>query len=115
MAMCVGIPPGMPGLFSREGTQPPSCVDTAFGISLEKGQERLYIPGIALLPYKNISSCTYFLEGFFFFLEGCSLCFYALLRKGKETNAIGLRQEGVHVIWQRLSAEPKYCWNHNIY
>lgn len=83
MAMCVGILPSMPGLFSREGTQLPSCVDTAFGISLEKGQERHYTPGMALLPYKNISSCTYFLE-VFSFLEGCSLCFYSLIEREKK-------------------------------
>lgn len=64
MAMCTSMLPGMPGLFSREGAQTPSCVDTAFGISLEKGQEKLYIPEMALLPYKNISSCTYFLGVF---------------------------------------------------
>lgn len=65
MPMCVGMLPGVPALLSRYGAQPPSCVDTAFGISLNKGQEKLDIHGMAFLTYKNISSGAYFLGVFF--------------------------------------------------
>lgn len=97
MPMCVGMLPGVPALLSRYGAQPPSCVDTAFGISLNKGQEKLDIHGMAFLTYKNISSAAYFLG--VFFLGDYSLCFYSLMRKGKEINAIVIGHEEVYVIW----------------
>lgn len=65
IAMCIGSYQAcQDSSQERELSHQLSCVDTAFGISLEKGQERFYIPGMALLSCKNISSCTYFLEVF---------------------------------------------------
>lgn len=82
VTMWVGMLPGVPGLFSRHGPQPPSCIDTAFGISLKKGQQRLYIPGMALLPYKNISNGTYFLG--FSLLGDYSLWFFHSWKRGEK-------------------------------
>lgn len=49
---------------------------------------------MALLPYKNISSDTYFL-GFCFLGDW----FYLLTKKGREINTVVIGQEEVYVIW----------------